>query len=645
MMVNRNERGSGGVMRKSVAVFLALIALLFGAIHAPAPVLGQSASPEQQLAEQYAPIAMLKSQTHACDRDGEGYFPAPVEVVLGNPDVALMQHVDGKNVLVKMGPTAQDLAGKDETYYLDFPGNPRRPGCTYESSFKQYAAAMNAQPTTYAHIVIDDEHERLYVQYWFWYYFNDWNNTHESDWEMVQIEFDATSVDEALGQEPARIGYAQHGGGETASWGDSKLGRDGDHLLVYPAAGSHGTYYGNETWIGWGENGSGFGCDVTTTPSRSVPLNVVLVPDDPDPNEAFGWLTFGGRWGQREASEWNGPKGPTSGKKWVDPYAVFESWRETSLKVPASNTIGPSATDLFCTLSEGGSQLVGRMISRPWLIVLTFVGAIAAIVALFVIKRRTLSEAFGLYRAHWRLFGGIGLFTIPIGIVFNGFAILVRDNPPVDWAMEWLNDTAGARLSAALAVGGVQQIAMLMLVAPPVIQAIKDLETGQPASIRRSFTRGFRHWPALALSLLIIVACLSVLVLLLIGIPIAIWLSVSWQFSAQAVILDGEPTSVGALRRSRRVVRGHWLAALGDSLLFQVFGLLPGPLVGALLMLLGKATVNFANTFSSVVYALTVPIAVIGLTLSYRRKQRNPQTPAPAEAPAPGDLRAEPLPG
>jgi hypothetical protein len=87
------------------------------------------------------------------------------------------------------------------------------------------------------------------------------------------------------------------------------------------------------------------------------------------------------------------------------------------------------------------------------------------------------------------------------------------------------------------------------------------------------------------------------------------------------------------------------LAALGDSLLFQVFGLLPGPLVGALLMLLGKATVNFANTFSSVVYALTVPIAVIGLTLSYRRKQRNPQTPAPAEAPAPGDLRAEPLPG
>jgi hypothetical protein len=607
--------------------------------------MGQSASPEQQLAEKYAPIAMLRSQKHACDRDGEGYFPAPVEIVLGNPDVALMQRVEGKDVLVKMGPTAQDLAGKDETYYLDFPGSPRRPGCTYETSFKQYAAAMNAQPTTYVHIVIDDEHERLYVQYWFWYYFNDWNNTHESDWEMVQIEFDATSVEEALGQEPARIGYAQHGGGETANWDDSKLGRDGDHLIVYPAAGSHGTYYNNETWIGWGENGSGFGCDVTTTPSRSVPLNVVLVPDDPDPNGPFGWLTYEGRWGQREALEWNGPKGPNLGKKWVDPHAVFESWRDTSLKVPGSNTIGPSATDLFCSLSAGGSQLVGRMISHPWMIVLTFVGILGAIVALFVVKRRTLGEAFGLYRAHWRLFGGIGLFTIPIGVVFNGFAILVRDNSPVDWVMQWLNDTASARLSAALAVGGLQQIAMLMLVAPPVIQAIKDLETGEPASIRRSYKLGFRHWPALAVSLLTIVASLSLLVLVVVGIPIAIWLAVSWQFSAQAVILDEAPTSVAALTQSRRVVRGHWLAALADSLLFQVFGLLPGPLVGALLMLLGKATVDFANTFSSVVYALTVPIAVIGLTLSYRRKQRTPSAPALAETPALGDLRIEPLPG
>jgi hypothetical protein len=371
----------------------------------------------------------------------------------------------------------------------------------------------------------------------------------------------------------------------------------------------------------------------------------VLLPDDPDPSGPFAWLTYEGHWGQREALMWNGPKGPNAGKKWIAPYDVIEDWRETSFKVPASNTIGPTATDLFCALSEGGSQIVGTMISRPWLLVLTFLGSLGAIVALFIVKRHTLGEAFALYRGHWRLFGRIGLFTIPIGVIFNGFAILIRDNPPVDWVMQWLNDTAGARLSAALAVGGVQQVAMLMLVAPPVIQAMKDIETGQPASVRRSFRRGFAHWPALALALLMIFAGIGLLVLVVIGIPIAIWLSVSWQFSAQAVILDEAPTSSAAVRRSRQVVRGQWLGALGDSLLFQVFGLLPGPFVGALLMLLGRATVEFANTFSSIVYALTVPIAVIGLTLSYRRK-RNEATPiAPVEATTPGDLQAEPLPG
>ena len=33
---------------------------------------------------------------------------------------------------------------------------------------------------------------------------------------MVQLVFDASSADEALGLEPSVVGYAQHGGGELA---------------------------------------------------------------------------------------------------------------------------------------------------------------------------------------------------------------------------------------------------------------------------------------------------------------------------------------------------------------------------------------------------------------------------------------------
>ncbi len=108
---------------------------------------------------------------------------------------------------------------------------------------------------------------QLYVEYWFWYLFNDWNNTHETDWEMVYVAFNTTSVEEALTMEPERVGYAQHGGGEYANWGDDKIELDGTRLLVYPAAGSHATYFDENTWIGWGENGTGFGCDNTNAPT------------------------------------------------------------------------------------------------------------------------------------------------------------------------------------------------------------------------------------------------------------------------------------------------------------------------------------------------------------------------------------------
>jgi len=36
-------------------------------------------------------------------------------------------------------------------------------------------------------------------------------------------------------------------------------------------------------------------------------------------------------------------------------------------------------------------------------------------------------------------------------------------------------------------------------------------------------------------------------------------------------------------------------------------------------MLLGKTTVQLANSLSSVIFAITVPISVIGLTLAYER--------------------------
>ena len=90
----------------------------------------------------------------------------------------------------------------------------------------------------------------------------------------------------------------------------------------------------------------------------------------------------------------------------------------------------------------------------------------------------------------------------------------------------------------------------------------------------------------------------------------------------------------------------------GDSLVFQLIAIIPGPLLGAVLMLAGKASVSWVNTFSSLVYALTVPISVIGLTQAYMRYRDRPDAipaarsidpvppPLPDDAAAPGTVNA-----
>jgi hypothetical protein len=604
------------------------------------------ASPELQLAEKFAPVALLKTQRRACDRDGEGYFPAPMETILGNPEIALMKHgEDGAPAsLVMMGATAQDLAGLDDSYYLDFPGNPRRPGCQFETDFKRYATAMSLQPTTYARVVVDEEHEQVVVQYWLWYYFNDWNNTHESDWEMIQIAFDTTSVTEALSMAPSRIGYAQHGGGELAEWDDSKLQRTGDRLIIHPAAGSHATYYGNEVYIGWGERGTGFGCDQTLAPSRTVPLNVVLIPDEIDADSAFAWLLFDGRWGEYQEWEFNGPVGPNKGGKWKTPVEAMEDWRDSSLAVPTSrNTVGPSSTDIFCTLSAGGSRVLIELGTQPILFVGLIVALLATLIFLLSTKRQEVREAIGFYVRHLRVFVLIGLTTIPIGITFNAFQYVVRENPPLEWVMKWFNDTAGARMAAVTLTGGFQQAAMVLVVSPPVIQAVADILENKQPTVRSSFIRGYRHFWPLAIGMAIVALVNLVLVLLVIGIPLAIFLGVRWQFYGQAAVLDGTQTGQASLGLSWRTVRGRWWQTLSDSLIFQLIAVIPGPLVGTILMLTDRSSVQFANTFSAVVYAITVPISIIGLTLAYKRYRnrgfiapdtRDEQVPSVATAPA-----------
>src|SRR5262249_38813440 len=239
--------------RAPIVVGAAFVALML-AVPAAA-----SLADEQALAERYAPVVRLVEQPDECG-PGEPYEPMDVDALFGQPTVSLRGPWNETD-LVKIAPTAKDLVGRYE-YHLDFPGSPLDPGCGYE----RWARLLSegTKPTVYAHVATDpDDRGKVALQYWFFYAFNDFNNLHEGDWEMIQLVFDAPDAHAALARRPVEVGYSSHEGAERAAWGDSKLKLVGaTHPVVFPAAGSHANKFTDALYVGSSAE-AGVGCDDT----------------------------------------------------------------------------------------------------------------------------------------------------------------------------------------------------------------------------------------------------------------------------------------------------------------------------------------------------------------------------------------------
>jgi hypothetical protein len=304
-------------------------------------LVARAAGPEQRLADRYAPIVALKAQDEPCDRSGEGWRPTAVDAVLANPAVRLRGPVE------KQAPSAADLFRGGKGSYLDLPGNPLSPGCEYEREARRL---FDGQPSiAYTHIAREAGiPHRVVLQYWLSYYFNDFHDKHESDWEAVQLLFEADSVREALGKRPVEVAYAQHEGGERAGWQSDKLERVGTHPVVYGASGSHASHYSSALWLGRGAS-EGWGCDDTRGPSRRLRLDAVVVPARVSAStDRYSRLAYEGRWGQRESGPNNGPNGPNTKESWLHPVTWQAGLRDRSFQVPAAAILGDSVSGTFC---------------------------------------------------------------------------------------------------------------------------------------------------------------------------------------------------------------------------------------------------------------------------------------------------------
>ena len=622
-----------------------LVGLL--ALALPATALADRAQ-ETALAKRYAPVVRLVADTD-CE-PGDPYVPISVDLLFDEPTVALRGPWQNAGV-VKIGPTAEDLSRGLYQYHLDFPGNALDPGCDY--LHWQRRLTVGHTPAVYAHVATDPAHPgKLALQYWLFYVFNDWNNLHEGDWEMIQLVFDASSAAQALKRTPVEIGYSQHEGAEKAAWDDDKLERvDGTHPVVHPASGSHANFFDEALYLGSSAE-QGVGCDDTRGPTIDVRPVVRTIPSDPaQARQAFPWIAFQGRWGELRPSFFNGPTGPNLKTQWTAPIEWSDGWRTRSYTVPGGSVFGPAATGFFCSAVGGGSRALVRLVDHPLEFGLLLAGLVLLAIILLsrvtwrpsaplrVARRRAwgqiLAAAARMYLARFPLFVGIGVVFVPIALLVSLLQALVLHATNV-LGVQTAGESNGLVAFVVLAIGTALTLLALGVTQAATARALVEIDEGRPIGALRAYRLAADSVAPLLGALLVATVIVSLLASSIFLLPIAAWLAGRWALIAPAIELE-HVSALRALRRSGRLVHRRWLKVASLIVLGGGLVLVAGPLVGVGLILGTDAPFWLVNVIAGIVYALAMPF--VALTTGYlyfdaRARQEAVDEADPAELPA-----------
>lgn len=167
------------------------------------------------------------------------------------------------------------------------------------------ARRLHADPRyadrAYGHVVHEPSGP-TWLQYWFFYYYNDKNylgiGLHEGDWEMIQLRLGRDGA-------PNAATFAQHRDGEAFNWSDLELrpSPDGDVPVVYVGRGSHASF------ARAGEHWPMFPLppDYSDGKGPLVRPSLELISD-----QAPDWPLWPGKWGSSDSS----PTGPGKKGQW-----------------------------------------------------------------------------------------------------------------------------------------------------------------------------------------------------------------------------------------------------------------------------------------------------------------------------------------
>ena len=599
-----------------LAVLAAMVMLVCPGVAQAAEEDGSSA--ERRLARMYAPVMMLVEQTEECGR-GEPYVPSDVDPLFGEDSIALRGPWTDRD-LIAVAPTAQQLAEGLDGYFLDMPGDPLKPGCDYE----EWARGLwgpTPEPTIYSHVATEEGVvDRIALQYYFFYPFNDFNNKHEADWERIQIEFPVADAQAALTAAPDQVVYSQHYGAERADWDAAKLTLvEQTHPVVYVSAGSHASQFAEGLYLGRGA-GEGFGCDTTVGPHLEVSPAVLTIPSDPAAAAAaYPWTSYRGHWGELGPQRfYEGPTGPNMKQAWLKPFTWSAKARERSFSLPGAQAASNEVSETFCTLVAGGSDVFRRLSAEPaptlmvMLAVLLVLGWVVRRSAwhdhpLPVIQPRGFGQIVGasvkMLRTHPRPFL---LIAAPAALASVCLSVISAQEPP-DPSPWW---------TSAAWVVGVGFLAALTWAQLATAQAVMAIEAGRRVSYGSLWADTRPRVPALlgttTLWAIVVVPLLATGLLA----PVGLALVVAWLLALPVVQVE-RLSGRAALRRSMRLVRGQiWTVVLVLGLGVVLVSLLGG-IVAALVFIASSAWFSVVSGIPQLVAALVWPMVSLLVTYAW----------------------------
>ncbi|GAA1502199.1 hypothetical protein [Nocardioides humi] len=579
-----------------------------------------AAAAEATLAERFAPVLMLVHQEEACG-PGEPYPPSDVEVLFDNPTVALRGPWTPRD-LVRVAPSADDIAAGLPGYQLDLPGNPLAPGCDYERWAKRQW--RGSEPVIYAHVATErGVGDRIALMYFFFYAFNDYNNKHEGDWERIQLEFEAPDAATALaeGMEPDLAVYSQHYGAEKAAWGSAKLElEDETHPRVYVSAGSHASQFSAGVFMG-NSAATGFGCDTTVGPHDVVRPQVRSIPSDPAlAREAYPWIAYEGHYGELGAKRfYDGPTGPNRKQAWTKPFTWSATARASSITVPGAAVSGSAVAETYCGLVGDGSDLFRRYVDNPWRGIAVLVAALLVVgwlvrrtswatTSLPLRRQRSSGQVVAASLALLRERPALLARAIAPPAVLNVLAAVLQGVTVATAVPGWVGGIALLLGVLSLPVSAGALAVLLRTLDAEGLEARVDLRSAYAESVRRLAAGA----PAVVVAAVLIVLLSGSIVLA----PLALVVLAAAVLLVPVVVLE-QRAGLAGLPRSIRLVR-HSLGTLVPVLALGLLLLTTiGAVVAALLFVVVPLPFVVLNVVPSVVLGFVWPLVALLCVYAY----------------------------